>query len=62
MGLREYLTKHSLTQRELADRLGVEQYTVSRWCARGVPPRHLRRVSRLTGIPVQQLIPTEDAA
>jgi transcriptional regulator with XRE-family HTH domain len=62
MALREYMAKRGLTQQELADRLGVEQYTISRWCKRGVPPKHIRRVARVTGISVQRLLPVEVAA
>lgn len=59
MSLKDYMTEKRLTQQELADKLGVAQYTVSRWCARGVPPKHLRRVARITRLPIVSLLPPE---
>lgn len=44
----------ALTQKELGEQMGVDAMTVSRW-ERGVVeprPRHLRRLSDLTGLPV----------
>lgn len=44
----------ALTQKELGAQLGVDAMTVSRW-ERGVVeprPRHLRRLSAMTGLPV----------
>jgi transcriptional regulator with XRE-family HTH domain len=53
-----------LTQKHLADELGVESITVSRW-ERGVTspslPR-LRHVAELTGTTVSDLVRTPDAA
>ena len=53
-----------LTQKQLAETLGVESITVSRW-ERGVTtpslPR-LRRIAELTGTTVSDLVRTPDAA
>lgn len=47
--------KHlSFTQKELGERMGVDAMTVSRW-ERGIVeprPRHLRKLSEMTGLPV----------
>lgn len=50
MKLAEYLAECGLTQPEFAERLGVSQSTVSRWC-NGIPPRrrHLEKLKTETG-------------
>ena len=50
--LRTYRLKHGMTQRELADQLGVTQQSVARW-EQGSPPRRymLRVIESLLGRP-----------
>ncbi len=50
--IRSYRLRHGLTQRELADQLGVTQQSVARW-EQGSPPRRymLRALESLLGEP-----------
>ncbi len=45
------------TQAELAKRIGVTQGAISQWLKRGVPPRRVRAVEKVTGIPRERLRP-----
>jgi transcriptional regulator with XRE-family HTH domain len=53
-----------LTQKQLADELGVESITVSRWERGATAPSlsRLRRIAELTGTTVSDLVRTPDAA
>lgn len=56
--LRTYLESEKLTQAELADRLGVRQPSLNKWLKNGrVPPRRVRTVEAITGIPASKLCP-----
>jgi DNA-binding transcriptional regulator YdaS (Cro superfamily) len=45
------------TQAELAKKIGVTQGAISQWLKRGVPPKRVRAVERVTGIPRERLRP-----
>ena len=53
-----------MTQKQLADELGVESITVSRWEREVTSPSlpRLRRIAELTGTTVSDLVRTPDAA
>ena len=53
-----------LTQKQLADELGVESITVSRWEREVTSPSlsRLRRIAELTGTTVSDLVRAPDAA
>ena len=53
-----------LTQKQLADELGVESITVSRWERGATSPSlpRLRRIAELTGTTVSDLVRAPDAA
>lgn len=56
--LRSYLESGKLTQVELATRLKIKQPSVAKWLKTGrVPPRRVRDVASITGIPVEKLCP-----
>ena len=56
--LRTYLESGKLTQKELAARLGIKQPSVAKWLEKGqVPPRRVRDVAQITGIPASKLCP-----
>lgn len=57
MNLRRYLARKGATQAELADKLGINQSTLSRWLTRGVPPMRVRAVAKATGLTPAQLRP-----
>jgi DNA-binding transcriptional regulator YdaS (Cro superfamily) len=57
MDLKTLLARSRLTQSALAERLEMSQSCVSRWQKRGIPPRRVREVSRITGIPPAELRP-----
>lgn len=42
-GIRAYRTAHGMTQRDLADQLGVTQQSVARWEQGSAPSRHMVR-------------------
>lgn len=42
-GIRGYRRRHRMTQRELADQLGVTQQSVARWEQGSAPSRHMVR-------------------
>lgn len=50
-----WLEEHSQT--ELADKIGVTQGAISQWLKRGVPPRRVKAVEKVTGIPRERLRP-----
>lgn len=56
--LRSYFEAGNLTQKELAARLGIKQPSVAKWLKEGrVPPRRVRDVEAITGIPASKLCP-----
>jgi len=56
--LRSYLESGKLTQKELAARLGIKQPSIAKWLEKGrVPPRRVRDVEAITGIPASKLCP-----
>lgn len=57
MELHELLNQTGLTQRELADRLGIKQPSVSLWRKRGIPVERVPDIERVTGIPRSKLRP-----
>ena len=57
MNLRQYLARKGQTQTDLADRLGINQSTLSRWCVRGVPPTRVKALAKATGLTPAQLRP-----
>ena len=56
--LREYMTKHELTQAQLAKMFDVSQPTVSDWLAGNITPspRKLLTISKKTGLTVDRLL------
>jgi antitoxin component HigA of HigAB toxin-antitoxin module len=56
--LRKFLKYSGMKQQQLGKRLGVHQSTVSHWVngKRGVARKLLRKLSAITGIPVDQLV------
>ena len=42
---------------EIANSIGVNKSTVTRWAERGVPPERVLDIERLTGIPRHELRP-----
>ena len=55
--LKEYMTKHNLTQKELAERVGLHQGTVSKHLqGKGMTLETALRYYRKLGIPIDQLI------
>lgn len=62
--LRDYLKRHSITQQQFAERLGVKQPTVSEWVNGGYLPNTpmLLRISQETGIAVDKLLAEIKAA
>ena len=56
--LKSFLETKKLTQAELAKRIGISQPSLNKWLANGrVPPRRVRRVEAVTGIPAEKLCP-----
>jgi transcriptional regulator with XRE-family HTH domain len=56
--LRSYLETKKLTQKRLAELLGVEQPSLNRWLKKGrIPPLRVRDVEAVTGIPASKLCP-----
>lgn len=62
--VRAEVARQSLTQQQLADRLGEQQWWVSRRLTGLVPfeAAELVRVAEALGVPVTQFLPTEVAA
>jgi transcriptional regulator with XRE-family HTH domain len=56
--LREQMDLHSLTQNDVAARLGVSQQSVSGWLKSGHAPRaeHIRRLGLYLGVPSDTLL------
>lgn len=57
MELHILLKKAQLTQRELADRLGIKQPSISGWRKRGIPIERVPDIERVTGIPRREIRP-----
>lgn len=64
--LSHYRSTNGLTQKHLADLLGVQPPAVCKWESKRVPAERVLDVARVTGIPKEQLRPDlfrpEDAA
>ena len=63
--IRVYLERHSISQQDFADKLGVSQSIVSQWVRGTTPvsPKMARRIEHEYGIPRLALIyPDEHAA
>ncbi|MCK9398989.1 MAG: helix-turn-helix transcriptional regulator [Bacteroidales bacterium] len=57
MLLKELLKSKGIKQKWLANKLGVSEVTVSKWCsAKSIPQRvHLQKISELLDVPVKTL-------
>lgn len=56
--LRKWREENRLTQTELAERIGIDQPSLSRWERGGkIPAERVRKVSEVTGIPREELRP-----
>ena len=55
--LKRLLREHGMTQKELAERLGVSPALVSSWFSgvRAIAPKHLREIARLFSFPEQEV-------
>lgn len=61
--LTDWLSAPGNSQSKLARAIGVSQTLVSYWVRSGrIPARRLRAVSRVTGLPVEALLPSDRAA
>lgn len=55
--LAEALKERGLRQQDLARELGVDKSRVSRWVRDQIPPQHVLRVEKLTGVSRHRLRP-----
>ena len=62
--LREWFKLTGVSQAELADEIDVTRATIQNWLTGKTYPNglHLRRLHERTGIPVEDLIPKDNAA
>ena len=62
--LREWFRLTGVSQGELADELDVTRATIHNWLTRKSYPSgiYLRRLHELTRIPLEDLVPKDDAA
>jgi transcriptional regulator with XRE-family HTH domain len=56
--LKQYLADQSLTQVELAERMGVSQPTISDWLSGKTSPsaKKLKELSSITGVSIDELL------
>lgn len=59
--LKVVLVKHKRTSKWLAEELGVNPTTVSKWCTNTTQPdlQTLKKIADLLGIPVRELLAVE---
>ena len=55
--LLQKLLQSGLTRREIAEQIGVDKSTVTRWCQFRVPAERVLEVERITGVPRHELRP-----
>lgn len=55
--LSQYRTDNGLTQKHLADLLGVQPPAVCKWESKRIPAERVLDVARITGIPKEELRP-----
>ena len=58
MPLKELLKKKGIKQKWLADKIGVSEVTVSKWCSEISKPRkgNLEKMSKILNVPTKSLL------
>ena len=60
--LGRWIARSRYTREEFAKMMGVSLNTILGWCSKqGISQKHVRKVSKVTGIPVDKLVVRKEA-